>query len=342
MNELILGICTISTVAALCHAQAVLTRPELYFAVTVNAEFRRTATARRILARYAAIGWTGTLTMLALLVGGAMGAQLSIFLTVSVWLAAFFAARTSTRPYAMKPTTVREVSLATTDHERFRGGLPLALGPGLILAAKAIWVHLHWNDIPSRIPVHWGLNGPDRWVDRTPLAVYGFIAMIAAVSLMMSLAGYATMYASRRVAATGPAAEIERKYRTAGFAGLLALAYVLAIVAPPIEGAIPEVPFAPAIIIVTSLAMVVTLMYYGQGGTRLSYAHTSVVNDPPVGDRTADDRWKWGVFYYNPDDPAFLVEKRFGLGWTWNFGHRLSWLLIPVLVLTIIAPLLLR
>src|SRR5579884_326149 len=35
-----------------------------------------------------------------------------------------------------------------------------------------------------------------------------------------------------------------------------------------------------------------------------------------------DDRyWYNGIFYNNPDDPALFVPKRFGLGWTLNFGH---------------------
>ncbi len=35
-----------------------------------------------------------------------------------------------------------------------------------------------------------------------------------------------------------------------------------------------------------------------------------------------DDRyWYGGIFYYNPDDPAMFVPRRFGLGWTVNFGN---------------------
>ena len=35
-----------------------------------------------------------------------------------------------------------------------------------------------------------------------------------------------------------------------------------------------------------------------------------------------DDRyWSGGIFYNNPDDPAVFVPKRYGLGWTVNFGH---------------------
>ncbi|MFL5587716.1 MAG: DUF5808 domain-containing protein [Ktedonobacteraceae bacterium] len=53
-----------------------------------------------------------------------------------------------------------------------------------------------------------------------------------------------------------------------------------------------------------------------------------------------DDRyWYGGVFYNNPDDPAVLVPKRFGLGWTVNFGHPqgklflIGMLLLPLVLL---------
>jgi len=54
-----------------------------------------------------------------------------------------------------------------------------------------------------------------------------------------------------------------------------------------------------------------------------------------------DDRyWYAGFFYNNPDDPAMFVPKRFGLGWTLNFGHpRARLFLITVLVLVLVLVL---
>jgi hypothetical protein len=51
-----------------------------------------------------------------------------------------------------------------------------------------------------------------------------------------------------------------------------------------------------------------------------------------VGDRTPDRCWKWGLIYYNPDDPAVIVEKRFGIGYTFNFGRAWSWVLVATLL----------
>ncbi len=51
-----------------------------------------------------------------------------------------------------------------------------------------------------------------------------------------------------------------------------------------------------------------------------------------------DDRyWYGGFFYSNPDDPALFVEKRYGLGWTLNFGHpQAKLVLIAMLLVTLV------
>ena len=60
-----------------------------------------------------------------------------------------------------------------------------------------------------------------------------------------------------------------------------------------------------------------------------------------------DDRyWYAGFFYYNPDDPALFVPKRFGFGWTVNFGHPqgklvLIAMLLLLLVFGVLLPVLL-
>lgn len=66
----------------------------------------------------------------------------------------------------------------------------------------------------------------------------------------------------------------------------------------------------------------------GQGGSRLkSRAPQSTV----VSVRDDDRYWKLGSFYYNPDDPAVFVEKRFGVGWTCNMARPATYLLMLAL-----------
>jgi len=56
------------------------------------------------------------------------------------------------------------------------------------------------------------------------------------------------------------------------------------------------------------------------------------------------NNYKYGVFYYNKDDSRIIVPKRIKyMGWTVNFAHPLSYLIIGgilavVIVAWIVAP----
>ncbi len=54
--------------------------------------------------------------------------------------------------------------------------------------------------------------------------------------------------------------------------------------------------------------------------------------------RDDDGFWLGGILYYNPNDPALLVPRRFGIGWTLNLGNPRSWLLLTAMVALAVVP----
>jgi uncharacterized membrane protein len=62
----------------------------------------------------------------------------------------------------------------------------------------------------------------------------------------------------------------------------------------------------------------------------------------PAGDRTPDACWKLGIFYFNPADPAVFVAKRLGVGYTFNFANRWSWLMLAALLVVVVARTMLK
>lgn len=56
--------------------------------------------------------------------------------------------------------------------------------------------------------------------------------------------------------------------------------------------------------------------------------------------RPPDDAWS-GIFYSNPDDPALFVPKRYGIGYTLNFGNPWSWVVLALIFAFVVAPLIL-
>jgi hypothetical protein len=46
---------------------------------------------------------------------------------------------------------------------------------------------------------------------------------------------------------------------------------------------------------------------------------------PPAVELGADDRWRWGLFYVDRNDPALFVQSRCGAGYTLNYGRVAAW-----------------
>jgi uncharacterized membrane protein len=93
----------------------------------------------------------------------------------------------------------------------------------------------------------------------------------------------------------------------------------------------------PALLVVSGvLIAAVLVLFVPLPGSRTK---ASASADRPRTDvifRDDDRYWYGGFFYYNPDDPAVFVPRRFGFGWTVNFCNprgRMFMIVILLLVL---------
>lgn len=316
-------------VAGLLHMVPEFTRPDLFFAVTVPPEFRFSSDGRRILVRYRGIVWGSTLIAIAAVL--ATGLPLAAVLIPGAGILwAFVSSHKRTLAYAAAPNPVLEVDLGAP-REGLPGGAIVALLPVIALGALGAWAATHLDRLPDRIVVHWGLNGADGWVTTTPTTLFGFLAVFAAICLLLVGIAWGLLHGSRRISTSGPAAASERQFRRRMLQMLIVTEYLLLC---PVGFAL-LLPAAPGMTIwglalaAVILVFAVSLFRAGQGGARAMVS----AGGAPVGDRTPDACWKWGMFYVNPADPSILVEKRFGIGYTVNLGNRWAWVaLVAVLV----------
>ncbi len=332
-----------------------MTRPDVYFAVTVPSEFRDSAEGWSILKRYRMEVTIGSvLALLVVLSPVRMGeTRYSLVATLGgfflqgagVFLA-YYRARGRVLPHAVAPATVREAALEPRP-ARLPGGWLLQFPPFAVLAGTGIWLHTHWEQIPESFPIHWGANGqPNNWSTRTARGVYGPLLMGVVLCAFMGFLAYAFLRWSRPVQAGGPAGEREGRFRKMVGSIVVATEYLLALEFTWI-GLMPlshlqagPLGVAPFLLIALGFVVVVVVLVtrYGQGGTRLAGAAAPLsIVSAPVGDRTPDKYWKLGLFYVNRDDPALFIEKRFGVGYTLNFGHPGVWIGLAVLVAVTVA-----
>lgn len=86
------------------------------------------------------------------------------------------------------------------------------------------------------------------------------------------------------------------------------------------------------IVMVLILLVAVLLAFLiGQGGSRIQIKKSNGQGKNEI-DRDDDGYWKLGLFYYNPDDSAWFVEKRSMLGWTINWSKIPAILIVVCLI----------
>ncbi len=216
-----------------------------------------------------------------------------------------------------------------------------ALLPALTLAAGVgcgafvvAYAWSHYAELPATIPTHFGPSGePDAFRPKSFFTVMLLPIMVLVLGTFLGGMTWLTAHAKRalRRSAERTSLEAQLRFRTAmtrylSGVSLLAIAMLTMITVMTIRVGLGLDHRLPPAVAALAIAMgvlavgggIYLALRYGQGGARLEQAR----KDTPLTDGLADNRnWVLGMFYVNRDDPSFLVERRFGIGYTLNFGN---------------------
>ena len=301
------------------------TRPGILFGVTVPVDFATSTEGRRNLRSYrlsvialvvlilgaaAAVLWLMPANSVALPLTPVVAVFAELLGNLFLW--SHYAARI--KPHAITVPIERHADLTPISIIGPIASTACALIP---LAACALWLRMHWSQIPPRWPSHWNASGiADGWGVRSITGVYApllngalFVLILCAMLLFMARA-------------SGPLAAQRRRALVpmAALAWLCAGLFCLIGLTPLIHLSASQFIAVMAVYLV--LVATVTIWLLRRGGL--------ILNAPSVEayDSTPDSGWHAGIFYYNKSDAAVIVPKRFGLGWTLNFARMTSWFYI--------------
>jgi len=217
--------------------------------------------------------------------------------------------------------------------------------PALAVIAATVAIGLlRYPDLPARLTL-----GAGHGVPRSPASAFAPVIGQAYVTALWTIVLLLVYRARPELDAADPAASAARYRaflaRAARAMLTLAACVDLTLLLAGLSvwrllrftGGAAAVELLPFVAGLCILGMVI--IRTGQGGFRLSSPVPARISGragtvPATADRDDDRFWKAGLFYLNRDDPALLVARRFGAGWTLNFGNRVSWLLIAALVAT--------
>jgi uncharacterized membrane protein len=268
----------------------------------------------------------------------------------------------------------RERIIAVKDAENWYGGLRqviatdtswrtdpepypvLWLVPALlIIAGTAVIGVVRYPHLPDQLAMHFAPDGTvDRYAAKSVWTAFALVMTQVAVTALFAGLLLATYRTRPEVDAADAVASTRRYRRFLSVMGraMLALAALVDLtlmlvalqqwrVFAPSGTLIAQLPAAVGVIIIVAIAV-----RMGQAGSRLraqspgatdSATGATGPTDPTTVNRNDDRLWVGGLFYVNRRDPAFIVTKRYGVGWTLNFGNPKAWAVFLVIAVGAIA-----
>lgn len=318
--------------AFLFHAMPAWSRRDLFFAVSVRPDFRSTDAAAGIRLRYRIGVWIASAAAVGIQLATPFPSEIAnllapVFLQLFGGGAAWARARSQVMPFAVQLSTVRAADLSPRSND-WPGGWPIVFGPLVILAATSMLLWQNWDQIPERFPIHWDIHGkPNGWSTRSIRGVFFPIWFGLAMSSTSSLMVW-MIQTARRSAASPEEMLRERRHRRMNQGIAVGVSYFISIVFAytallPIWNR-DQPPNLILVLVVTPIAVIVPIVAMSWRMAEENRQFPSAASTL-LGDQTEDACWKLGQFYYNPADPAIMVEKRAGIGYTMNFARWQSW-----------------
>ncbi len=206
----------------------------------------------------------------------------------------------------------------------------------MIVATAAMGIALY-DEIPARIPMHWNIEGAiDRWADKSYMTIM-WVPLVQIFMTFTMMFSYWMIGKSKQVInSSNPEVSSEQnrlfRYRWTSFIIITGLALLVLFVFIQLFtfGFLKDSWLLSGVIIIFTLGIligsIVLSIKTGQGGSRIHVkGYVEDNGEKKIANRDEDKFWKLGLIYCNPDDPSIFVEKRFGVGWTINFGRPGAW-----------------
>lgn len=218
----------------------------------------------------------------------------------------------------------------------------------LFILITAVITLYFYQQIPDKIPMNYNFSGEvTNSASKSYLTVFFMPIMQTFMTLLFMGINIIIAKAKQQVSAEDPETSVKRnvifRRKWSAFliiSGVTLTAFFSVLQFTMIFALDEKIAMITGIIftlgiVVGSIGMAINT---GQGGSRIKLDST---NSDHTIDRDEDEFWKLGMFYFNKNDPTIFLEKRFGIGWTNNWAHPVSWILIiGILLIAVGLPLL--
>ncbi|MCG5104983.1 DUF1648 domain-containing protein [Oceanobacillus alkalisoli] len=207
----------------------------------------------------------------------------------------------------------------------------------------------NYHLLPERIPMQYDFSGEvTSWADKSYRSALLFPVLMLYMTLIFLFVNTIISRAKQQIDSEDPEKSLKqnamfrRRWSLFTIIGGISLTSLFAFAQASLF-----FNFSPAVFMIITLGFTVLFIggsiylsfTTGQGGSRIK--HGTMSKDGKTINRDDDKYWKLGVIYFNRNDPALFLEKRFGVGWTINLARPLAWMtLLLIIGFAMLIPLL--
>lgn len=196
--------------------------------------------------------------------------------------------------------------------------------PIFISCVVSIYTFNQYSKIPDMVPTHWNFLGvSDSFIDKSYFNIISLIFSQLILSLLLSFMSISTIKSRVRIDPENiEESRLENiKYlNKVGYTFLVLILSINLLITHSLMASI----YGPNLnIVVAVLFFLITISCT----IYLTYIYIKSPNSKSTSSYSPDDDenyWIWGFIYNNPNDPSFMVQKRFGIGWTINIATPLG------------------
>ncbi|MGI8437725.1 MAG: DUF1648 domain-containing protein [Chthoniobacterales bacterium] len=199
-------------------------------------------------------------------------------------------------------------------------------------------VFFYYEQMPERIPIHWNLfSQTDRWVTKCVGAVALGPALGFWVQTLALLMKNDLVKSKMPLPASATEEFLRGKQRQLlitlhmfdwmrVFVGVLLFCAAMLPLASAVASLPPLQRTIGVLLPISGLLLLFGLVFFGARWFFLQRRMDARFGRSRIEREDESQHWYGGLIYFNPRDPAFVVEKLEGLGYTINFARGRAWL----------------
>lgn len=211
--------------------------------------------------------------------------------------------------------------------------------PILLVVASSVYSFINYDKIPEMMPTHFNFQGiADGFTVKTKTSFFAQIGMQIVVMLLVYFSSVYSLKARVKIDKSNSKSDIAHtiKYLSHLASESFFLLLAMALFFSSISFGLVNQKINQMLVILSTvilLASIAPLLYTSYKLKNGNYSDVSYTVDDD------DKYWLLGCLYYNPNDPAAFVQKRFGIGWTINLGSNKGKLMVACIVLMLVITL---